>query len=113
MGPRARIADRQESARYERRGHAAWGVLQATFKPRTENDVTTEKKVAHRKLRLLELDCSISSPRTARNGKGFGCRSGATIGGNFACVADPGGCTLADSTIDGNVQVDNTGTSCR
>ena len=30
-------------------------VLRTTFKPRTENDMTTDKKVARRKLSLLEL----------------------------------------------------------
>jgi hypothetical protein len=30
-------------------------VLRTTFKPRTENDMTTDKKIARRKLSLLEL----------------------------------------------------------
>ena len=44
-------------------------VLRTTFKPRTENDMTTDKKVARRKLSLLELASDLGNvSKACRNG---------------------------------------------
>ena len=59
VGRRAWPADRQESKRAEP-GVATpllgeVRILQTDIQPRTENDMTTQKKIARRKLSLLEL----------------------------------------------------------
>jgi hypothetical protein len=52
-------------------------VLQTTFKPRTENDMTTDKKVARRKIRVSEAatgDFGIKLTRDQTNSLAFNVR---------------------------------------
>jgi hypothetical protein len=43
------------------------------------------------------------------NGGSVSALTGSSISGNFECVADPGGCEVGQSTVGGNMQVNNNG----
>lgn len=65
-------------------------VLRTTSKPQTENDMTTDKKVARRKLSLLELANDLGNVSEAVTAGSNSIRSGAT----FRSMA-PMGCSTA------------------
>src|SRR6516165_12119274 len=69
-------------------------VLRTTFKPRTENDMTTDKKVARRKLSLLELASDLGNVSKACRMIGYSRQQFYEIRATFRPMA-PMGCSTA------------------
>ena len=64
-------------------------VLRTTLKPQTENDMTTDKKVARRKLSLLELASDLGNVSKACRVIGYSRQQFYEIRRNFqTCGAD-------------------------
>jgi hypothetical protein len=68
--------------------------LRTTFKPRTENDMTTDKKVARRKLSLLELASDLSNVSKACRVMGYSRQQFMRSDATFRPTA-PTGCSTA------------------